>query len=321
MKILVTGAAGFIGFHLSRQLLGKGHEVTGVDSISGYYSTRLKQDRVELLSPYRMFSFSEMDVCNRSDIESLFASGDFDMVIHLAAQPGVRYSIDAPHKYIESNIVGFLNVLEASRQNRVSHFLYASSSSVYGNRVGGSFSEAGDTDHPESLYAATKKSNELIAYSYTRQFGIQAIGLRFFSVYGPWGRPDMAYFSFTKKILRGELVPVFNNGEMVRDFTYIDDICNGVVSLVETVDKLPQYKVYNLGNNKPLKISQLIEAIEEALGRKALIDLKPMQSGDVVFTCADIAESFKDFGYKPVTSIKEGVGKFVDWYRSYYQIR
>jgi UDP-glucuronate 4-epimerase len=321
MKILVTGAAGFIGFHLSRQLLGKGHEVTGVDSISGYYSTRLKQDRVELLSPYRMFSFSEMDVCNRSDIESLFASGNFDMVIHLAAQPGVRYSIDAPHKYIESNIVGFLNVLEASRQNRVSHFLYASSSSVYGNRVGGSFSEAGDTDHPESLYAATKKSNELIAYSYTRQFGIQAIGLRFFSVYGPWGRPDMAYFSFTKKILRGELVPVFNNGEMVRDFTYIDDISNGVVSLVETVDKLPQYKVYNLGNNKPLKISQLIEAIEEALGRKALIDLKPMQSGDVVFTCADIAESFKDFGYKPVTGIKEGVGKFVDWYRSYYQIR
>ena len=321
MKILVTGAAGFIGFHLSRQLLGKGHEVTGVDSISGYYSTRLKQDRVELLSPYRMFSFSEMDVCNRSDIESLFASGNFDMVIHLAAQPGVRYSIDAPHKYIESNIVGFLNVLEASRQNRVSHFLYASSSSVYGNRVGGSFSEAGDTDHPESLYAATKKSYELIAYSYTRQFGIHAIGLRFFSVYGPWGRPDMAYFSFTKKILRGELVPVFNNGEMVRDFTYIDDICNGVVSLVETVDKLPQYKVYNLGNNKPLKISQLIEAIEEALGRKALIDLKPMQSGDVVFTCADIAESFKDFGYKPVTGIKEGVGKFVDWYRSYYQIR
>lgn len=321
MKILVTGAAGFIGFHLSRQLLGKGHEVTGVDSISGYYSTRLKQDRVELLSPYRMFSFSEMDVCNRSDIESLFASGDFDMVIHLAAQPGVRYSIDAPHKYIESNIVGFLNVLEASRQNKVSHFLYASSSSVYGNRVGGSFSEAGDTDHPESLYAATKKSNELIAYSYSRQFGLQVIGLRFFSVYGPWGRPDMAYFSFTKKILRGELVPVFNNGEMVRDFTYIDDICNGVVSLVETVDKLPQYKVYNLGNNKPLKISQLIEAIEEALGRKALIDLKPMQSGDVVFTCADIAESFKDFGYKPVTGIKEGVGKFVDWYRSYYQIR
>jgi UDP-glucuronate 4-epimerase len=321
MKILVTGAAGFIGFHLSRQLLGKGHEVTGVDSISGYYSTRLKQDRVELLSPYRMFSFSEMDVCNRSDIESLFASGNFDMVIHLAAQPGVRYSIDAPHKYIESNIVGFLNVLEASRQNKVSHFLYASSSSVYGNRVGGSFSEAGDTDHPESLYAATKKSNELIAYSYSRQFGLQVIGLRFFSVYGPWGRPDMAYFSFTKKILRGELVPVFNNGEMVRDFTYIDDICNGVVSLVETVDKLPQYKVYNLGNNKPLKISQLIEAIEEALGRKALIDLKPMQSGDVVFTCADIAESFKDFGYKPVTGIKEGVGKFVDWYRSYYQIR
>jgi len=225
------------------------------------------------------------------------------------------------HISILRAIMGFLNVLEASRQNKVSHFLYASSSSVYGNRVGGSFSEAGDTDHPESLYAATKKSNELIAYSYTRQFGIQAIGLRFFSVYGPWGRPDMAYFSFTKKILRGELVPVFNNGEMVRDFTYIDDICNGVVSLVETVDKLPQYKVYNLGNNKPLKISQLIEAIEEALGRKALIDLKPMQSGDVVFTCADINESFRDFGYKPEVGIKEGISKFTDWYKSYYQIR
>ena len=321
MKILVTGAAGFIGFHLSRQLLDNGHEVTGVDSISGYYSTRLKQDRVELLNTYRLFSFSVMDICNRSDIDALFASGNFDMVIHLAAQPGVRYSIDAPHKYIESNIMGFLNVLEASRQNKIRHFLYASSSSVYGNRVGGSFSEDGDTDHPESLYAATKKSNELIAYSYFRQFGIQTLGLRFFSVYGPWGRPDMAYFSFTKKILRGEPIPVFNIGEMVRDFTYIDDICNGVVSLVETVDKLPQYKVYNLGNNKPLKISQLIEAIEEALGRKALIDLKPMQSGDVVFTCADINESFRDFGYKPEVGIKEGISKFTDWYKSYYQIR
>src|SRR5690606_12429188 len=190
MKILVTGAAGFIGFHLSRQLLDNGHEVTGVDSISGYYSTRLKQDRVELLNTYRLFSFSVMDICNRSDIDALFASGNFDMVIHLAAQPGVRYSIDAPHKYIESNIVGFLNVLEASRQNKVSHFLYASSSSVYGNSQDGPFAESADTEHPESLSAATKKANEVMAHSYSRQFGLQVIGLRFFSVYGPWGRLD-----------------------------------------------------------------------------------------------------------------------------------
>ena len=319
MKILVTGAAGFIGFHLSRQLLGKGHEVTGVDSFSGYYSTRLKQDRVELLSPYRMFSFSEMDVCNRSDIESLFASGNFDMVIHLAAQPGVRYSIDAPHKYIESNIVGFLNVLEASRQNKVSHFLYASSSSVYGNRVGGSFSEAGDTDHPESLYAATKKSNELIAYSYSRQFGLQVIGLRFFSVYGPWGRPDMAYFSFTKKILRGELAPVFNNGEMVRDFTYIGDICQGISQLIKRLPDLPSYRIYNLGNNHPVKIMDFIASLESALSCRAQIDLQPMQTGDVTFTNADISLAQKDFAYAPKTSLQDGLSHFVDWYHSYYK--
>ena len=319
MKILVTGAAGFIGFHLSRQLLGKGHEVTGVDSFSGYYSTRLKQDRVELLSPYRMFSFSEMDVCNRSDIESLFASGNFDMVIHLAAQPGVRYSIDAPHKYIESNIVGFLNVLEASRQNKVSHFLYASSSSVYGNRVGGSFSEAGDTDHPESLYAATKKSNELIAYSYTRQFGIQAIGLRFFSVYGPWGRPDMAYFSFTKKILKGETIPVFNKGEMVRDFTYIDDIVAGVHQLIDRLDHLSSYRIYNLGNNHPVKIMDFIRALEAAIGQKAKIEYLPMQAGDVIFTCAAISAAQRDFGYNPKCSIETGLKYFVTWHLKYFK--
>src|SRR5690554_4403004 len=321
MRVLLTGAAGFIGFHLARHLLDVGLEVSGVDSLTGYYATGLKQDRLKLLQTHRNFSFSGIDLCHRSDVEALFAASNFDLVLHLAAQPGVRYSVDAPHKYVESNLLAFMNVLEACRQHRVKRFVFASSSSVYGNSQDGPFAESADTDHPESLYAATKKANEVMAHSYSRQFGLQVIGLRFFSMYGPWGRPDMAYFSFTKKILRGELVPVFNNGEMVRDFTYIDDICNGVVSLVETVDKLPQYKVYNLGNNKPLKISQLIEAIEEALGRKALIDLKPMQSGDVVFTCADIAESFKDFGYKPVTGIKEGVGKFVDWYRSYYQIR
>lgn len=321
MKILVTGAAGFVGFHLSKILLDKGFDVVGVDSLSGYYSTQLKQDRLAQLKPYQNFSFSGIDICKRSDIEALFVSGNFEMVIHLAAQPGVRYSVDAPHKYVESNLLGFMNVLEASRQSRIKHFVFASSSSVYGNRTDGPFSEEGDTDHPESLYAATKKSNELIAYSYSQQFGIQAIGLRFFSVYGPWGRPDMAYFSFTKKIIKGEAIPVFNNGEMIRDFTYIDDICKGVCNMVRKINDLPRYKVYNLGNNRPHPLTALIEAIEIPLGKKAVIDLKPMQAGDVVFTCADITEAQKDFGYSPKTGIKEGIAKFVSWYKDYYKVR
>lgn len=319
MKILITGAAGFIGFHLSKLLLEKGYEVFGVDSVNGYYSTQIKQDRLNILKPFQNFSFSGIDICNRSDLEALFASNKFALVIHLAAQAGVRYSLDAPHKYAESNLIGFMNVLEASRQSQIKKFIFASSSSVYGNRTDGPFVENANTDHPESLYAATKKANELIAYSYSKQFGMQMIGLRFFSVYGPWGRPDMAYFSFTKKILRGDTIPVFNSGEMVRDFTFIDDITAGVYKLINKINQLPNYKIYNLGNNQPIKIMDFITTLEDSLEQKAKIDFLPMQAGDVVFTCADISEAQADFEFQPKTKIKEGLKEFVKWYKNYYQ--
>jgi UDP-glucuronate 4-epimerase len=319
MKILITGAAGFIGFHLSKLLLEEGHEVFGVDSVNGYYSTQIKQDRLNILRPFQNFSFSGIDICDRSDVEALFASNQFALVIHLAAQAGVRYSLDAPHKYAESNLIGFMNVLEASRQNQIKKFIFASSSSVYGNRTDGPFVENTNTDHPESLYAATKKANELIAYSYSKQFDMQMIGLRFFSVYGPWGRPDMAYFSFTKKIIREETIPVFNSGEMVRDFTYIDDITIGVNNLIHKMEQLPNYKIYNLGNNQPIKIMNFITTLESAVGQKAKIDYLPMQAGDVVFTCADISAAQKDFGYQPKTDIELGLKEFVKWYKGYYK--
>ena len=319
MKILITGAAGFIGFHLSKLLLEEGHEVFGVDSVNGYYSTQIKQDRLNILRPFQNFSFSGIDICDRSDVEALFASNQFALVIHLAAQAGVRYSLDAPHKYAESNLIGFMNVLEASRQNQIKKFIFASSSSVYGNRTDGPFVENTNTDHPESLYAATKKANELIAYSYSKQFNMQMIGLRFFSVYGPWGRPDMAYFSFTKKIIKSETIPVFNRGEMVRDFTYIDDITTGVNNLIHKMRQLPKYKIYNLGNNQPVKIMDFITTLEAAIGQKAKIDFLPMQAGDVVFTCADISEAQKDFKFQPKTDIDLGLKEFVKWYKEYYK--
>lgn len=319
MKILITGAAGFIGFHLSKLLLEEGHEVFGVDSVNGYYSTQIKQDRLNILRPFQNFSFSGIDICDRSDVEALFASNQFALVIHLAAQAGVRYSLDAPHKYAESNLIGFMNVLEASRQNQIKKFIFASSSSVYGNRTDGPFVENTNTDHPESLYAATKKANELIAYSYSKQFNMQMIGLRFFSVYGPWGRPDMAYFSFTKKIIKSETIPVFNRGEMVRDFTYIDDITTGVNNLIHKMRQLPKYKIYNLGNNQPVKIMDFITTLESAIEQKAKIDYLPMQAGDVVFTCADISEAQKDFEFQPKTDIELGLKEFVKWYKDYYK--
>lgn len=319
MKILITGAAGFIGFHLSKLLLEEGHEVFGVDSVNGYYSTQIKQDRLNILRPFQNFSFSGIDICDRSDVEALFASNQFALVIHLAAQAGVRYSLDAPHKYAESNLIGFMNVLEASRQNQIKKFIFASSSSVYGNRTDGPFVENTNTDHPESLYAATKKANELIAYSYSKQFNMQMIGLRFFSVYGPWGRPDMAYFSFTKKIIKSETIPVFNRGEMVRDFTYIDDITTGVNNLIHKMRQLPKYKIYNLGNNQPVKIMDFITTLESAIEQKAKIDYLPMQAGDVVFTCADISEAQKDFEFQPKTDIELGLKEFVKWYKNYYK--
>jgi UDP-glucuronate 4-epimerase len=317
-KVLITGVAGFIGYHVARRLMEAGVEIFGIDSMNGYYSTQIKHDRIELLKRSPNFGFSTVNICQRNDLEGLFAANTFDMVIHLAAQAGVRYSLDAPHKYAESNLIGFVNVIEACRQHGVSRFLFASSSSVYGNRSDGPFSENAVTDEPESLYAATKKANELLAFSYAKQFGIQCIGLRFFSVYGPWGRPDMAYFSFTKKILKGETIPVFNRGEMVRDFTYIDDIVDGVHQLIHQLDHLPNYKIYNLGNNHPVKIMAFIESLETALGQKANIDFLPMQAGDVVFTCADISTAQRDFGYKPKTELNEGLMAFVNWYRNYY---
>jgi len=318
-KVLITGVAGFIGYHLSQRLLEGGIEVFGIDSMNGYYSTQIKHDRIELLKRSPNFGFSAVNISQRNDLEGLFAANQFDMVIHLAAQAGVRYSLDAPHKYAESNLIGFVNVIEACRQHGVSKFLFASSSSVYGNRSDGPFSENAVTDEPESLYAATKKANELLAFSYAKQFGIQTIGLRFFSVYGPWGRPDMAYFSFTKKILKGETIPVFNKGEMVRDFTYVDDIVEGVHQLIQRLDHLPNYKIYNLGNNHPVKIMDFIKSLETAIGQKAKIDYLPMQAGDVVFTCADIAAAQRDFGYKPKCSIDKGLSHFVTWYLNYFK--
>jgi len=286
--------------------------------MNGYYSTQIKYDRVELLKRFPNFGFSAVNICHRSDLDGLFAVNKFDLVIHLAAQAGVRYSLDAPHKYAESNLIGFVSIIEACRQHNITKFLYASSSSVYGNRSDGPFHEDAATDEPESLYAATKKSNELIAYSYAKQFGIQTIGLRFFSVYGPWGRPDMAYFSFTKKILKGETIPVFNRGEMVRDFTYIDDIVQGVYLLINKLDCLDQYRIYNLGNNNPVKIMDFIKALETSIGQKAVIDLLPMQAGDVVFTCADISAAQKDFNYEPKFELQEGLNNFFEWYNFYF---
>lgn len=319
MRVLLTGAAGFIGFHLARHLLDVGLEVSGVDSLTGYYATGLKQDRLKLLQTHRNFSFSGIDLCHRSDVEALFAASNFDLVLHLAAQPGVRYSVDAPHKYVESNLLAFMNVLEACRQHRVKRFVFASSSSVYGNSQDGPFAESADTDHPESLYAATKKANEVMAHSYSRQFGLQVIGLRFFSVYGPWGRPDMAYFSFTRKILAGESIPVFNQGQMVRDFTYIGDICQGISQLIKRLPDLPSYQIYNLGNNHPVMLMDFIASLETALSCRAQIDFQPMQTGDVTFTNADISLAQKDFNYAPKTSLQDGLSHFVDWYHSYYK--
>ena len=318
MKVLVTGASGFIGYHLSKLLLEEGYEVHGIDSMNGYYSTKIKFDRLALLEKYNNYSFSEIDNCNRDDLNVVFAIHKFDAVIHLAAQPGVRYSMEAPYKYAESNLIGFLNVLEACRQHHCSKFIYASSSSVYGNRVDGPFSETSCTNEPESLYAATKRADELLAFTYSSQFGIKTIGLRFFSVYGPWGRPDMAYFTFTQRILKGLPISVFNKGEMARDFTYIDDIVTGIVQLLGKVNEISNYKIYNMGNNNPIKIMDFINVLEETIGKKAIVDFLPMQVGDVVYTCADITNASNDFGFKPITDLKSGLKSFVDWYKNYF---
>ncbi len=325
-KILVTGAAGFIGFHLSQQLLANGETVIGIDNLNDYYDVSLKQARLEQLFSHKNFQFFQLDLANRSKLDELFANCKPDVVIHLAAQAGVRYSITHPHAYVDSNLVGFTNILEGCRHAEVQHFVYASSSSVYGANTKIPFAVGDRVDHPVSLYAATKKANELMAYTYSHLYQIPTTGLRFFTVYGPWGRPDMAYFSFTKSILSGKPIKVFNYGKMRRDFTYIDDIIEGIIRVTY---KIPQsnliaekksapYKIYNIGNNQPVNLVDFIETLEKHLGIKAQKELLPMQPGDVPETYADIEDLMKDTGFKPKVSLDVGLKHFVDWYRSYY---
>ena len=320
--ILVTGAAGFIGFHLSKRLLSRGYRVAGVDSLNDYYDPALKRARLAELTAFDRFSFTEGDLAENELVERLFAEAKPDVVVHLAAQAGVRYSIENPRAYIESNIVGFFNVLEAVRHNPVSHFLYASSSSVYGNRDKTPFSVEDRVDKPISLYAATKKSDELFAYTYAHLYGVPATGLRFFTVYGPFGRPDMAYYKFTKAILEGRSIDVYNNGDMLRDFTYIDDVTSCIESMLFSPPKPDEtgapYAVYNIGNNNPVKLIDFIRAIESALGKTASLNYLPMQAGDVEKTYADITSTQRDFGFSPKTQIADGLQQFVNWYLAYY---
>ena len=327
MKILVTGSAGFIGYHLIQKLLDQGEAVVGIDNLNDYYDPQLKQDRLALLKQHANavnHTFIKLDLADRDGIEQLFQDHQFDIVVNLGAQAGVRYSIENPHAYVDSNLVGFVNVLEGCRQSKVKHLVYASSSSVYGMNKKQPFSTEDRVDYPISLYAATKKSNELMAHTYSHLYNIPTTGLRFFTVYGPMGRPDMAYYSFTKKILNGETIDVYNNGEMQRDFTYIDDIIEGITRVMDKTPDLQSsdisnakapYKIYNIGNNHPVTLRRFITAIETACGKKAKENLLPMQAGDVPITYADVDELIKDTGFKPSTSIEDGIGRFVDWYK------
>lgn len=334
-KILVTGAAGFIGFHLCRRLLKLGDHVTGLDNLNHYYDANLKKDRLAVLQENANFNFELVSLEDNESIRRVFASRRFDVVVHLAAQAGVRYSLENPVTYISSNVSGFLNVLEGCRHGGTGHLVYASSSSVYGANKTLPFSEKDNVDHPVSLYAATKKSNELMAHAYSSLFGIPVTGLRFFTVYGPWGRPDMALFKFTKAIIEGNPIEIYNNGDMLRDFTYIDDIVDGVTCVMgkapsadpswDGADPRPEssyapYRLYNIGNNKPARLLEMVEALEKSLGKKAEKIFLPMQAGDVKETAADISLINRDFGFTPKTSIEEGVPKFVEWYRRYYGV-
>ena len=351
MKILVTGTAGFIGFHLANKLLEQGAEVVGIDNINDYYSTELKYARLTEAGISRnaenwhkkvvstknpAYSFVRMNLEDQEQINQLFETEKFDRVCNLAAQAGVRYSIENPRAYIDSNIVGFINILEACRHNNIQHLVYASSSSVYGNSAKMPLSVNDVVDNPISLYAATKKSNELMAHTYSHLFGIPTTGLRFFTVYGPWGRPDMAYFSFTKNILSGQPIKIFNHGDLYRDFTYIDDIVEGIIKILNappqkaTSHKLHAsriqnqassipYKVHNIGNSSPVKLMEFIETIEKALGQEAVKEYHDMQPGDVYKTYADVSALEKDFGYSPDTPLAEGIGEFIKWYRKFYK--
>lgn len=322
-KILITGAAGFIGFHLSKTLLNQNCSIVGYDNLNDYYDVRLKQDRLAQLLSYENFTFIEGDLVDKEMLEIQFKGQSFDMVINLAAQAGVRYSIENPETYIQSNIIGFFNVLECCRHYPVKHLIYASSSSVYGANKKIPFSTEDKVDHPVSLYAATKKSNELLAYSYSKLYDIPATGLRFFTVYGPYGRPDMAYFSFTKAIIEGQPIKIFNHGDMYRDFTYIDDIVEGIIKLMPHIptpdENNARYKVYNIGNNQPEKLMDFVQTLEVCIGKEAKKEFCPMQPGDVYQTYADVADMMEEVGFKPSTSIQEGLLHFVDWYQSYYK--
>ncbi|WP_171882269.1 NAD-dependent epimerase [Klebsiella quasipneumoniae] len=333
MKFLVTGAAGFIGFHVSKRLLNDGHQVVGIDNINDYYDVKLKESRLEQLeSPF--FTFYKLDLADRDGMAKLFETEQFERVIHLAAQAGVRYSLENPYAYADSNLTGYLNILEGCRHNKVQHLLYASSSSVYGLNRKMPFSTDDSVDHPVSLYAATKKANELMAHTYSHLYSIPTTGLRFFTVYGPWGRPDMALFKFTKAMLEGKSIDVYNYGKMKRDFTYIDDI---VEAIVRIQDVIPQpdpewtveegspatssapYRVYNIGNSSPVELMDYINALEQALGLEAKKNMMPIQPGDVLNTSAETQALYKTIGFKPETPVQQGVKNFVDWYKEYYR--
>lgn len=348
MKILVTGSAGFIGFHLTKKLLERGDVVVGIDNINNYYDVNLKYARLAetgidkiaenwnkpiASTKYPNYNFIRMNLEDKDAIKNLVLNEQFDNICHLAAQAGVRYSLENPYAYIDSNIVGFLNILEAARDNNIKHLVYASSSSVYGGNTKMPLSTADSVDHPISLYAATKKSNELMAHVYSHLFNIPTTGLRFFTVYGPWGRPDMALFLFTKSILENRPIQVFNYGNMTRDFTFINDIIEGVIKIIDkpakpTIDANPDpsssniapYKVYNIGNSNPVKLLDYIEAIENELGKKAIKKFLPMQPGDVPYTEADVSDLVRDFGYKPTTKVQDGIKEFIKWYKQFYNI-
>lgn len=320
-KILITGAAGFIGFHTALTYLGEGVSVVGIDNLNDYYTPQLKHDRLSILQQNQNFHFIKMDIADAAAVQQLFNDHTFDVVIHLAAQAGVRYSLENPQAYIDSNITGFLNILEGCRAHPVRHLVYASSSSVYGGNTKMPFSVGDPVDHPISLYAATKRSNELMAYTYAHLFNIPVTGLRFFTVYGPYGRPDMAYFKFANAMVKGQSIDVYNHGDMSRDFTYVDDIVDGIRKLVDAVPvQTPPAAVYNIGNHQPERLPYMIECLEAALGFTAKINYLPMQAGDVPATYADIDDLMALTGFKPKTDLKTGMERFAAWYKDYYKI-
>ncbi len=334
-KILVTGAAGFIGYHLCKRLIAGERTVVGVDSLSDYYDVRLKQDRLAQISAAANFRFLTLDIADREAMQRLFASEQFDAVVNMAGQVSVRYSLKKPYAYLDSNVTGFLNILEGCRHNTVRHLVFASSSSVYGANTRMPYSVHHNVDHPISLYAATKKSNELMAHAYSALYKLPCTGLRFFTVYGPWGRPDMSYFLFSKAILEGRPIDVFNYGDMKRDFTYVDDIVEGVARVVDRIPvpdagwsgdrpdpatSFAPYRIYNIGNNQPVELGVMIDTLEKHLGKKAVRNLLPLQPGDVLATYADVDDLVRDVGFRPATTLEAGLKEFVDWYRRYYRV-